>query len=161
MSFIDKFRELLGLNVRHIDQQMSGDAEAATRILKDRADMHLDKIGDDLGRHLDARIAEHKAQFEGVEPVTFDTLLPAPPATALLSPVKTPAGDAKPEDEKPAPAPPVAPVEASPVAALPPVPAANDASPETPEKQSEQEELPAAAVVAEKPKKPRAKRSRY
>jgi hypothetical protein len=147
MSLIDKFRELLGIKARHIDNQMSGDAQTVTGILKDRADMHVNKVSEDLGRHLDARIAEHNAQFGQAEPLTFDALLPAPPATALLSPVKPPAGNAKPEQEKPP-----APVEASPATLPPPALVVSEASPEIPE---------ASAAAAAKTKKPRVQRSRY
>jgi hypothetical protein len=147
MSFIDKFRELLGLKARHIDSQMSGDAQTAASILKQRADMHLDRVGEDLGRHLDARIAEHKAQFDQVEPLSLDALLPGPASPAgLLAPAKaSPAGDAKAEQEKLAAA-----IVASPAAALPAVPDTNEASAKTPE-----------ASAAAPTKKPRAKRSRY
>ena len=44
MSFIDKFRALLGIKVRHIDTQMSNDAQTVSAILKDRADMHVSKV---------------------------------------------------------------------------------------------------------------------
>jgi hypothetical protein len=142
MSLIDKFREFLGIKVRHIDAQMSSDAQTVTGILKDRADMHVSKVAEDLGKHLDARIAEHNAQFGQAKPLTFDALLPAPPPTALLSSAKPPASDAKPEQEKPP-----APVVASPPAALPPV--------------SDESEASAEVGTGAKAKKPRVKRSRY
>jgi hypothetical protein len=92
-SFIDKFRDWLRLNFRSTDRQMAADSERAAEVLDERAAAYVAKVYRDAEAKLDRRIAEHKKQFDEVEPLTFDGVFEEIPAPAVL------AAPTKPEPE--------------------------------------------------------------
>lgn len=123
MSYIDKFRKLLGLNLRDTNRQMTADAESATHVLNQNAAALVGKVYRDAEANLDRMIAEREKQFDQVKPFAFEGTfeeLPAPAQAQLAAPTK-PVED-EPQPEAPAMPPPV-------VAGAAPVEGVNDPSP--------------------------------
>ena len=116
MSIIDKFRNILGVGVRHAEREMSADGEHAIDYLNQRAAQILAKVNRDVEDRLDGLLAEQQRQFDQAKPLTFEGTFEELPAPAkLLSH----------DSEQPEAAATAAPV----VASDPPVEAVNDPPP--------------------------------
>jgi hypothetical protein len=94
MSFIDKFRNWISVNLGGTDRQMAAITERGAEALDERAAAYRGKMYRDAGAKLDRRIAEDKKQFDEAEPLTFDGVFEEIPAPAAL------AAPAKPEPEE-------------------------------------------------------------